>query len=77
VSFTGCLTKGTAADEYVILDQESGQKVAFIGSSKLEKYLNQTVRLTGKIVALPGGERAFQPETVDLVSPSCQATEKP
>jgi hypothetical protein len=75
VSFTGCLTKGASANEYMIADQASGQKVAFLASEQLEKYVNQTIKLSGKVV-VRGGQRQFQPERVQPVSTSCEASDK-
>ena len=42
MTFTGCLTKGTQAEEYVLVDK-SGEKLTFAGSSKLDSYVSQTV----------------------------------
>jgi hypothetical protein len=75
VSYTGCLTKGTAAGQYMIVDQKTGERVVFGASEKIEKYLNQTVTLTGRI-SDRSGERMFQPESVKVVAPSCEAPPK-
>jgi hypothetical protein len=75
VSFTGCLTKDSQPEQYVVTDQSSGEKISFRGSDKLENYVNQTVRVSGKVVDR-GGEKAFQPETLDVVSTSCGTPEK-
>lgn len=71
VSVTGCLTKGSGTGEYLITDQKSGEKVPFSGPVQLDKYVNQTVRLTGTIAA-QGGEKAFKPESINQVSPTCE-----
>jgi hypothetical protein len=68
----GCLTKGSQAQEYVVADDKSGEKVSFAGSSKLDTYLNQTVELTGQIVER-GGERAFQPQAIKSVASTCKS----
>jgi hypothetical protein len=70
VTVIGCLSKGTTPDQFVITESKSGQKLTFGAPNQLEKYLNQTVQLTGTM-SNKGGERAFQPETVKPVSPSC------
>ena len=75
VSLVGCLTKGTPANQYLITDQKSGEKVAFAASARLDKFVNQTVKLTGKVVARQG-EKVFQPESVEPVSSSCEGTQK-
>jgi hypothetical protein len=70
VTFIGCLAKATTPDQYVITENKSGQKVTFGGPNQLEKYLNQTVQLTGTMMN-KGGEKSFQPESLKPVSPSC------
>jgi len=70
VTVIGCLAKGTTPDQYVITESKSGQKVTFGGPNQLEKYLNQTVQLTGTMMN-KGGEKSFQPESLKPVSPSC------
>src|SRR6058998_3098061 len=71
VSVTGCLTKGSGAADYLITDQKSGEKVPFTGPVQLDKYLNQTVKLTGT-VAPQGGDKPFKPETINQISPTCE-----
>jgi hypothetical protein len=73
----GCLTKGTQAQEYVVADEKSGEKVSFGGPSKLDNYVNQTVEVTGQTVER-GGEKAFQPEAIKSVASTCKSapTEK-
>ncbi len=75
-SYTGCLTKGTGAGQYMIADQKTGERVVFGASEKIEKYVNQTVTITGRVVAR-SGERTFEPETVRLVAASCEAPQGP
>src|SRR6266436_5147992 len=70
VSVTGCLTKGTTNGEYMITDQKSGEKVPFNGPVQLDKYVNQTVKLTGTIAQ--GGDKAFKPESINQISPTCE-----
>jgi hypothetical protein len=72
MTFTGCLTKGTQAEEYVLVDK-SGQKLTFAGSSKLDSYVNQTVELSGQVIDR-GGEKAFQPQSIKSISSSCSGT---
>jgi hypothetical protein len=71
VSLTGCLTKGATAGEYSITDQKSGEKVSFSAPAQLEKFLNQTVRLTGT----QGQDKAFKPESVNQVAASCEKSQ--
>jgi len=68
VTVTGCLTKGTSANEYVITDQKSGEKVPFAGPAQLEKYVNQTVKLTGTMAA----QGQFKPESINQVAATCE-----
>lgn len=72
LTVTGCLMKGTSANEYAITDSTSGEKYSFGAPDQLQRYLNQTVQLTGTVFA-KGGEKSFRPESVKSVSPSCQS----
>ena len=65
---TGCLTKGSAAGQYTITDAKTGDKTQFAGPEQLDKYLNQTVSLTGT----QGQDKAFKPESINQVSASCE-----
>jgi len=69
VSVTGCLTKGGGANEYSVTD-EKGEKVPFGGPAQLDKYVNQTVMLTGTM-ATQGSNKVYKPEAIKQVSPSC------
>jgi hypothetical protein len=69
----GCLTKGSEAQEYVVADEKSGEKVSFGGSAKLDSYVNQTVELTGQIIER-GGEKAFLPQAIKSVASTCKTT---
>jgi hypothetical protein len=71
VSITGCLTKGTGSGQYVV-NGKDGQKIEFNGSSELDQYSNQTVKITGT-VSEQGGKATFQPKSVQRVASSCQA----
>ena len=73
-SITGCLTKGTNDNDYVIADQKSGEKTSFRASSALDKYVNQTITLTGKMLVM-NGSRIFRPETATPVSDSCSTAQ--
>jgi hypothetical protein len=70
-SVTGCLTKGTGANEYQVTDDKSGEKVPFTGPAQLDKYVNQTVKLTGAM-ATQGSDKVFKPQAISQVSPSCE-----
>jgi hypothetical protein len=70
VSITGCLTKGTSDGAYVIADQTSGDKVPFSGPSQLDRFVNQTVKLTGTMSG-EGADKTFKPEAIAQVSPTC------
>ena len=72
VSVTGCLAKGAAAGEYTITDQKTGEKVPFAASAEqLDKYLNQTVKLTGTVSG-QGQGKIFRPESIDQVAATCE-----
>jgi hypothetical protein len=71
VTLTGCLTKGSAANEYTITDKKTGEKTPFTGPAQIDQYLNQTVKLIGTMVT-KGQEKAFQPETINQVAATCQ-----
>ena len=70
VSVTGCLTKGAAAGLYTITDQKTGEKTSIAGPDQLDKYLNQTVKLTGTVSG-QGPDKVLKPEAVDQVAASC------
>jgi hypothetical protein len=71
VTITGCLMKGDTPDQYAITDSKSGEKVSFAAPDQLQKFLNQTVQLTGAVMNR-GGQKAFQPQSVKSISPSCE-----
>jgi len=71
VTIVGCLSKGSAENQYTITDSKSGQKYNFTASQQLEAYLNHTVQLTGTM-SQNGGENSFQPQTIRTVSNSCE-----
>jgi hypothetical protein len=74
LTLRGCLTKGSAAQQYVVADEASGQNVPFAGPAKLDSYVNQVVEIRGQIVEREG-KRAFLPESVKQISSSCAATQ--
>ena len=51
VSITGCLNKGTAADQYVIKDDKTGKETTVTGDSKLlaPHANNHQVTVTGSM----------------------------
>lgn len=69
-SITGCLTKGTADGNYTIADQTSGEKISFNAPAQIDRFLNQTVKLTGTVSGT-GAAKVFTPESISQVSPSC------
>jgi hypothetical protein len=69
-SITGCLTKGPSEGKYVITDQTSGEKLPFNAPSQIDRFINQTVRLTGTMSG-EGNGKVFNPETLSQVSPAC------
>jgi hypothetical protein len=71
VSITGCLTKGNAAGSYVITDQKSGEKYPFSGPAQLDKFVNQTVTLSGAMTT-QGADKAFRPERIAPVATTCE-----
>jgi hypothetical protein len=71
VSVTGCLMKGNTATEFVITESKSGTKVPFAGPAQLEKYVNQTVTLTGTM-ASQGQDKVFKPESISQVAATCE-----
>jgi hypothetical protein len=71
MTLTGCLMKGEKPEEFAITDSKSGEKVSFAAPEQLQKYLNQTVELSGTVMTR-GGARAFRPESVKAISPSCE-----
>jgi hypothetical protein len=71
MSVTGCLAKGSQANQYAITDSSSHQKYTFPGPSQLDAYVNQTVKLTGSMQSGGNGEKVFRPESIAPVSSSC------
>jgi hypothetical protein len=74
VTVTGCLTKGSTANAYAITDQKTGEKIPFAGPAQIDKYLNQTVQLTGTMVN-KGQEKVFTPESINPVATTCQKSQ--
>ena len=74
VSITGCLTKGSADGSYVIADQKTGEKYPFSGPAQLDKFVNQTVTLSGGMTS-QGSDKQFKPERIAPVSSSCEKTQ--
>ena len=70
VTVTGCLTKGAGSNDYTITDQKTGAKVPFAGPAQIDKYLNQTVRLTGTIQ-----DNVFKPEAINQVAATCEKSQ--
>src|SRR5215471_18109926 len=68
---TGCLAKGAAAGQYTITDAKTGDKTPFAGPEQLDKYVNQTVALTGTMSS-QGQEKVFKPESINPVSATCE-----
>ena len=71
ISVTGCLAKGSQANQYVITDSSSHEKYTFPGPAQLDRYVNQTVKLTGAMESGDHGEKVFRPESIAPVSSSC------
>jgi hypothetical protein len=71
MSVTGCLAKGSQANQYVITDSSSHEKYTFPGPAQLDAYVNQTVKLTGSMQSGGNGEKTFRPESIAPVSSSC------
>lgn len=70
-TLTGCLMKGDTEDQYALTDNESGEKYSFAAPNQLQRYLNQTVQLTGT-VTMQGGAKSFRPESVKSIAASCE-----
>lgn len=71
VTVTGCLMKGAAPSEYTVSDQKTGEKIPFSGPVQLDKYVNQTVKLTGTMAG-QGQEKVFKPESINQVAATCE-----
>jgi hypothetical protein len=75
VRLTGCLTKGAEANQYVITDQISRDKVTFEAPAQFDRFVNTIVRVTGHIVTRNNQERVFQPQTLAPLSSSCDSAQ--
>ncbi|MES1261632.1 MAG: hypothetical protein ABUS49_07850, partial [Acidobacteriota bacterium] len=75
LTLTGCLAKGSGADQYVITDQKSDEKVTFGGPTQLDQFLNQTVQLS-RVASNRTGAQGFRPESIQAASPSCDAASR-
>src|SRR5581483_1587655 len=64
ISVTGCLAKGSQANEYSITDNSSHEKSTFPGPAQLDNYVNQTVKLNGSVSSGANGEKSFRPESI-------------
>jgi hypothetical protein len=64
----GCLAKGATPEHYILTENKSGQKLSFTGPNQLDKFLNQTVQLSGTVAA-----QTFRPESIKPVSPTCDS----
>jgi hypothetical protein len=71
MTLTGCLTKGENPEEFAITDTKSGEKISFAAPDQLQRYVNQTVQIAGTVITR-GGAKAFRPESVKAISPSCE-----
>lgn len=71
ISVTGCLAKGSQANQYMITDSSSHEKYAFPGPTQLDRFVNQTVKLTGAMESGDHGEKVFRPESIAPVSSTC------
>ncbi len=71
VSVTGCLTKGSGTNEYLVTDGKTGEKLPFGGPEQLDKYVNQTVTLTGTM-ATQGANKVFKPQAIKQVAATCE-----
>jgi hypothetical protein len=74
MTVTGCLTKGASAGQYTITDQKTGEKTPIAGPDQLDKYVNQTVRLTGTMDS-QGQEKIFKPDSISQVSATCEKSQ--
>ena len=74
MTLTGCLMKGEKPEEYAITDNKSGEKISFAAPEQLQKYVNQIVQLVGTVMTR-GGVRAFRPESLKAISPSCERSQ--
>jgi hypothetical protein len=74
MTLTGCLMKGEQPEEYSVTDNKSGEKVSFAAPEQVLKYVNQTVELSGTVTTR-GGARAFRPESLKAISPSCERSQ--
>jgi hypothetical protein len=71
MTLTGCLAKGSQANQYEITDNSSREKYRFPGPVQLDAYVNQTVKLTGSMQSGTNGEKVFRPESISPVSSTC------
>jgi len=71
VTLTGCLMKGTDANQYVITDKESKEKTTFPGPAQLDRFVDQTVKLMGTMMVSDKGDKVFRPESIASVAASC------
>lgn len=73
MTITGCLTKGGAAGEYTITDNKSGERTTFMANDRIERFVNQTVQLTGSMTR-KGADKAFRPSAVTTVAATCESS---
>ena len=72
-TLTGCLNKGPGQAQYVLTDQNTGNKTPVIGTSDLEQHsANHTVKLSGARTT-DNGRPVFTATKVEHISATCAA----
>ena len=70
---TGCLNKGSGPAQYVLTDQNTGNKTPVTGTTDLEQHAaNHTVKLTGN-TTIENGRAMFTATKVEHISATCSA----
>ena len=72
-TLTGCLNKGAGPAQYVLTDQNTGNKTPVTGTSALEEHAtNHTVKLTGS-TTMVNGRAVFTATKVEHLAATCTA----
>lgn len=72
-TLTGCLNKGPGQAQYVLTDQNTGNKIPVTGTSDLEQHsANHTVKLSGA-QRIENGRPVFTATKVEHISATCAA----
>jgi hypothetical protein len=76
ITMTGCLSKGTTGDTYVLTNEKTGKTTTVTGPADLEKHsANNKVKLTGTS-STEGGKQVLNVTKIDHIAATCEVAKK-